>query len=223
MKISGFKDTIFTIIFFSLVSGNLKSQSCFIWGKQLGSDRDEYVMNHLTDIKGNVYVAGKTTGSVSGINRGKNDGFVTKIDSLGNALWAKQFGSDGDEDVQWSAIDNSGSLYITGSTTGLLADRKSGKEDVFIIKYNPAGEIEWKKQIGTDSLDVAKGIYADAKGYIYITGLTGGKLGQNSVGKTVSLDNKGNIYHVGLTGANLFGPLIGEHDVYIVKLGLDYF
>ena len=40
-------------------------------------------------------------------------------------------------------------------------------------------------------------------------------------GKDVGFDNKGNFYHMGLTGANLFGPLIGGSDIYLVKLGLD--
>jgi hypothetical protein len=40
-------------------------------------------------------------------------------------------------------------------------------------------------------------------------------------GKYAGFDNKGNFYHMGLTGANLFGTLIGEADVYLVKLELD--
>ena len=186
----------FFILILAAVSNNLRSQSSFIWGKQFGSDKDEYVMNHLTDNLGNIYVAGKTSGSMNGTNKGKNDGFVTKIDSLGNTSWTRQFGSDGDENILWSAIDNSGSVYITGSTTGVLAEKNYGKEDVFIVKYDPLGDMEWKKQIGTDSIDIAMGIYADKKGNIFITGLTGGKLGQNSIGKTdcfiIKLDNKGN-------------------------------
>jgi hypothetical protein len=40
-------------------------------------------------------------------------------------------------------------------------------------------------------------------------------------GKDAGFDNKGNFYHLGLTGANMFGPLLGESDVYLVKIGLD--
>jgi hypothetical protein len=42
-----------------------------------------------------------------------------------------------------------------------------------------------------------------------------------SSGKDVILDTKVNFYHMRLTGANIFGPLIGENDIYLVKLGLD--
>jgi hypothetical protein len=185
------------ILLLAILPVSLKSQTSFIMGKQLGSDKDEYAMNHVIDSKGNIYISGKTTGVMNDRNRGKNDGFITKIDSLGNTLWTRQFGTDGDEDVLWSAIDYEGSVYITGSTTGTISDKKFGKEDIFVVKYNPAGNLEWEKQFGTDSTDIARGIYVDNNGYLYLTGMTGGKLGQNSFGKTdcfiLKLDRKGNL------------------------------
>ena len=186
---------IATLFLFSLTT-NLNSQTSIIMARQIGSAKDEYSMNHVIDKKGNIYIAGKTTGIMSGSNRGKNDGFLTKIDSLGNTLWTKQFGTEGEEDILWSAIDNAGSVYITGSTTGILSDKKFGKEDIFLIKYNSEGESEWVKQFGTDSTDVARGVYADNKGFVYLTGMTNGKLGQKNYGKAdcfiMKLDEKGN-------------------------------
>jgi len=135
VKILISKKALIVVIFLTMVMNQLKSQTDFIWGKQSGSDRDEYVMNHCIDNSGNIFIAGKTTGIMNDKNRGKNDGFITKIDSSGNTIWTKQFGSDGEEDILWSAIDNSGCVYITGSTTGILNDKKFGKEDIFIIKY----------------------------------------------------------------------------------------
>jgi len=40
---------------------------------------------------------------------------------------------------------------------------------------------------------------------------------RDASGKSVGFDNKGNIYHLGLTASNLFGPLIGVTDYYLVK------
>lgn len=172
------------------------AQTNFIWGKQFGSAKDEYSLNHVVDLNGNIYVSGKTTGDIDGKNAGKNDGFLYKTDSLGNTVWTRQFGSAGDEDIQWSAIDNSGNMFITGTTTGVLSGKNFGKEDIIIVKYNPQGMMEWSNQLGTDSTDIAKGICTDKAGNIYITGLTGGKLGQTAFGKTdffiIKLDNKGN-------------------------------
>jgi hypothetical protein len=197
MKIIKIKRVVLVMLAMTIMTNHLKSQTNFIWGKQFGSDKEEYALNHVTDKNGNIYIAGKTTGIMNYKNYGKNDGFITKIDSSGNTIWTRQFGSDGEEDIQWSAIDDeAGCIYITGSTTGVLKDKNRGKEDVFIVKYNLQGDIEWEKQFGTDSTDLAKGIFADSKGYIYVTGMTGGRLGQYSFGKTdcfiMKLDNKGN-------------------------------
>ena len=133
------------VILIALASFSIKSESQtkFIWGKQFGSEKEEYVMNHLIDNKGNIYIAGKTAGTIADKNFGDNDGFLIKIDSSGNTIWSQQFGTPGVEDVQWSAIDNNDNVYITGSTSGDLAGKNHGKEDIFVVKYTPTGQMEW--------------------------------------------------------------------------------
>jgi len=100
------KRVIISLLSFILLVIPSKSQTSFIWGKQFGSEKDEYALNHVTDGNGNIYVSGKTNGILDGKGRGQNDGFITRIDSLGNTVWTKHFGSDGNEDIQWSAIDD---------------------------------------------------------------------------------------------------------------------
>ena len=190
------KQTISIGILLSLIGFNVRSQTTFLWGKQLGTDKAEYAMNHVVDKKGNIYISGKTTGILAGKNYGQNDGIIMKLDSSGNTLWSRQFGTSGDEDEQWSAIDNTGCVYITGSTTGAFTGKNFGKEDIFVVKYNPDGKMLWSKQFGTDSTDIGKGIFVDNKGSIYITGSTSGKLGKTSLGKSdgfiMKLDKNGN-------------------------------
>src|ERR1035437_6718637 len=196
MKLLKNKRTIVIILALTIIVTSLKSQTSFIWGKQIGSDKEEYALNHVIDNNGNIYVSGKTRGMMAAKNLGQNDGFITKIDSSGSTLWTRQFGSEGDEDVQWSAIDNIGFVYITGSTTGVLNNKNFGKEDIFVVKYDMDGNLEWTKQFGTDSTDISKGICTDNSGNIYITGYTTGKLGKLSYGKSdcfvMKLDNMGN-------------------------------
>lgn len=209
---------IVMVFILSALTFESRSQTSFIWGRQLGTDRDEYTLNHVADKNGNIYISGKTTGNMDGNNYGANDGFITKIDSQGKTEWSKQFGTAGDEDIQWCAIDNDGCIYITGSTTGALQLKNSGKEDAFVVKYTSGGEKVWSRQFGTDSTDIGKGIFADKKGNIYITGITAGKLGEESYGKSdgfiIKLDSNGNQliclqfgspeddYSYGITGDN---------------------
>lgn len=197
-----------------------------IWGRMLGSDKEEYVLNHVTDDAGNIYISGKTTGNAGGNNLGLNDGFIIKLDSSGNKIWSRQFGTAGDEDIQWSAIDRSGNVYITGFTTGALAGSNYGKEDIFILKYTPAGEVEWTRQIGTDSTDIAKGISIDPSGNVYVTGSTGGKLGEVSYGKTdcfiLKLNSRGNLLkrvQFGTAGDDLCNSVVGTSVGDIIVCG----
>ena len=190
-------NTSFLLILFTAVFTTKANSQEIVWGKMLGSDKEEYILNHLVDNDGSIYIPGKTLGDIGGNNLGQNDGFLIKLDSSGNKLWSVQFGSQGDEDIQWSALDNSGNIYITGFTTGTFEGKNYGKEDVLIVKYSSSGKLVWKKQIGTDSTDIAKGICTDPGGYVYITGMTAGRLGQVSNGKSdcfiIKLDQDGNI------------------------------
>lgn len=202
------------IVFFllAMISTNAESQSGFIWGKQFGTVQEEYVLNHVIDQYGNIYVSGKTTGVIDGQNFGKNDGFITKIDSLGNSVCTKQFGTSEDENILWSAIDNNGCVYITGSTKGALNGKNFGKEDIFVVKYNPDGQMEWAKQFGTDNTDDEMNIY--------VGGSTSGNLGCGQIGEgdcfLTKINSKGDI-----VWNDLYGSHLGEGDVYLVKLSLD--
>lgn len=195
MKNFSLKNLIIVTLLLSTMNIYSQSSPEILWGRQFGSDKEEYCMNHVNDGKGNIYVCGKTTGSLTGKNFGKNDGFIMKLDDSGNVIWTRQFGTSEDENVLWSAIDSHGCIYITGSTTGDMEGKNSGEEDIFIVKYNPDGQLLWAKQFGTDSTDVGNGIYAGNQDFVYLTGITKGKLGDTAFGKTdgfvMKLDSSG--------------------------------
>lgn len=177
-------------------TNGIKAQTNLVWGKQFGTDREEAALNTMSDQYGNVYLAGYTNGDLSGHNHGGADGFVAKLDSSGKMIWTKQFGTSEDDQVLWSTLDKAGNVYLTGFTKGTLGEKSFGKEDIIVVKVNPDGNIEWQKQIGTDSSDVGNGIYVDSRGFVYVTGVTRGSLGNSCFGGSdgflLKLDNKGN-------------------------------
>lgn len=178
----------------------LFAQVGYVWGRQFGTEKEEYSMNHNIDSLGFIYFSGKTEGSFKENNFGGNDGFVVKLDSAGNIIWKDQFGSEGEEDILWSSADKEGNIYITGSTNGAMNSKNFGKEDIFVIKYSSVGKKIWTRQFGTDSTDIGSGIYTDNKGSVYVTGQTSGLLGQESFGKSdlflMKLDQSGKILFV---------------------------
>lgn len=217
MSLTFNKKILVLLMAFIFITNFANSQTKFVYGKTLGSDKDDYVMNYVIDVRGNLFIAGKTTGTISSANLGKNDGFLTKVDSTGKVMWTKQFGTPEDEDIQWCAIDKSANIYITGSTTGNLGANNNGKEDVFIAKYDSDGNMLWTKQFGTSETDVARGIFADNNGFVYATGNTGGKFGKEEFGKSDSfilkLDKDGNKIFT-----NQFGTS-GDDNGYCITAG----
>lgn len=63
-----------------------------------------------------------------------------KYDSNGNSIWTKQFGTGGDDKINWLALDQIGNVYVTGCTNGVLDEilhRKYRRQ--LISKYRKAG------------------------------------------------------------------------------------
>lgn len=215
----------------------------FVWGKQFGSYGDERTRNLTIDSLNNAYVFGKTKGKVGKENFGKYDGFIVKIDSLSNTIWAIQVGSKEEDDLLNAAVDGSGNIYVTGYIGVDAEDVSIPNMDILVVKINSSGEIIWQKQYGTDSVDIGLSIAVSATGDIYVIGSTKGVMGSASVGKTdcviLHLDNEGgklnvlqfgtsaddqgfditigtdsNIYACGTTEGNLAAENAGNSDIF---------
>jgi hypothetical protein len=92
----------------------------------------------------------------------------------------KQFGTAGYERGYSSALDHRGNLYVTGYTSGDLdgpgPEVYAGSYDLFVMKLNREGQVEWIRQLGSPSDDRAHYIALDHRGHIYVTGHTEGDL-----------------------------------------------
>lgn len=151
-----------------------------LWAKTIGHSEDDYATSITTDNFGNVYVTGNFSSSmlsfggttVFNSSVGSNDVFVVKYDSMGNLLWATEFGNSNWEFSNSITCDNSGNVYITGSYKGNLFSGMTnlGLDDVFIIKYNTAGNLIWAKSAGGNLNDISFGITCDNSDNIYVTG-----------------------------------------------------
>ncbi|MEW6469916.1 MAG: SBBP repeat-containing protein [Bacteroidota bacterium] len=90
--------------------------------------------------------------------------------------WAKSAGTTGAEAAASTALDASGNLYVVGwftsasITFGSSTLINSGMSDVFLVKYDPSGNVLWARNMGGADGDVGNGVVADASGNVYITG-----------------------------------------------------
>lgn len=153
------------------------------WIKQLGSSGADYSYGVAVDSSGNVYITGRTTGSLGSSNAGGFDAWVAKYDSDGNQQWVKQLGTSGNEFAFAIAVDGSSNLYISGCTQGGLAgSSNAGGWDAWVAKYDSDGNQQWLEQLGTSTDDLSWGVAVDGSGNIYATGHTKGDLAGSNAG-----------------------------------------
>lgn len=124
-----------------------------LWTTQFGTHGSDEPGGVIVRPKA-VYVGGSTDGSLpGGTSQGGLDGFVQRFDLAGRAVWARQFGSEGDERVTGIGITSTGVL-VAGATNGALPDQTLiGETDAFLLKYNGKGAQIWTLQFGTDDFD----------------------------------------------------------------------
>ena len=146
--------------------------------------------NTVVDTSGNVYVIGNATGNFgSQLNQGTQDAYLTKYDSAGNVVWQKLLGSAGTANGYGLALDPSGGVVVTGSSTADLTTTSiaNGNTDSFVARYDAQGSQTWIKQIQTLANNQSNAVSVDASGNIYIGGSVSGYPianpvnGQNSI------------------------------------------
>ena len=123
-----------------------------LWAKSGSNSTQNDAINSLcTDKYGNVYSTGYfdspsiTFDTVKLTNKSpySQDLFVTKYNTLGNVIWAKDYGGTGNESGKSISSDKNGNVYLTGQFTSpsLAFDSKtilnsSGSYDLFVVKLN---------------------------------------------------------------------------------------
>jgi hypothetical protein len=154
------------------------------WTRQFGTSSGDSLRDVAVDPLGNAYLCGVTFGSMQGVNAGSGDAFLVKYDAAGNYQWARQMGTSTYDFARGAAVDGSGNIFVTGYTDAALAGSHQGRQDVFLYKYDPNGNVLWSRQFGTNTYDEAHDVAVDADGNAYITGNTYGSLDGTNAGGT---------------------------------------
>ncbi len=160
----------------------------FVWAKSLGGTDVDVANAIALDAFGNVYTTGHFrgtadfdpgAGTLNLTSAGGFDGFVSKLDSAGNFVWAKALGGTSDDSASGIALDAFGNVYTTGNFFG-TADfnpgdgtfnlSSAGSRDGFVSRLDNAGNFVWAKALGGTSDDYASAIALDAFGNVYTTG-----------------------------------------------------
>ena len=149
------------------------------WAKTFGGLGDDTARAIATDAAGNIVVVGSVSSAIDfGIGaspyQGGLDVFVLKLDSEGNVLWSKTFGTAQNDIASGVGIDPGGNILVGG--TGGAIDfgfgplQNKGMGDVFVVKLKPDGAVIWAQSYGGPGADQLLDLNVGPDGDPYITG-----------------------------------------------------
>jgi hypothetical protein len=177
------------VILLIVITNSVNSQK-FEWARSFGGSSSDQGWSIDVDSHGNTYTTGFFTGTVDfdpGIGVfnltavGSGDGFVQKLDSSGNFIWAKSIGGSSSVQGRYLHVDDFDNILVTGRFEGtadfnpdssVLNLTSKGFFDVFILKLNSNGNFLWAKSFGSSStsFEYGNGIITDKYGNVYSTG-----------------------------------------------------
>jgi hypothetical protein len=180
-----------------------------IWNKTWGGNQYEVGTCIIEDSGGNFYISGLTSsfGDLDG------DACLIKFNSNFEEEWNATWGGSEIEIANKVAIDSNGHLYVVGHSESL--DPSPGESDVFILKYDRFGNLEWERSWGTTYSQRGNSLAIDSKDNIYVTGYSFGHPASSGKGYLLKYDANGNYQWERIWGVN------GEYGNYFYRIIID--
>jgi len=174
------------------------------------------------------------TGTDAQVNSTPADesGRITKISNLSGTPTSvgstEQQASTGTTTAQATVVDSSGNVYVLGNATGNFGNQlNQGSQDVYLTKYDSAGNVTWSKLVGSAGSASGVVITGSTTAAVTTTSITNGNTdsfvasydangNQNWIqqiqtlatnqANAVSVDASGNVY----IGGSVSGGVIGK-------------
>lgn len=153
-----------------------------LWSMGFGLDATSQSLRSVAiDSASNVIVVGDFEGTINfggepltatGI---KSDIVLAKYDQYGNHVWSQRFGDSSNQYATQVTVDESDNIIIIGRAFGTIdfggtvLDGK-GTEDIFVAKFDSAGNHVWSRIFGGLDGDRAERVIADHNGDVLVTG-----------------------------------------------------
>lgn len=175
----------------------LDASGTFVWARRMGGYGGDSGSSVTVDHAGNVYTTGFFHGTadfdpdpdrVHNLNSplGNEEVFISKLDSRGDFMWARQLGGSTDAVGTSLIVDPRGNVYTTGVFRGTadfdpdpdliynLTSTTGSDDDIFVSKLDADGNFVWAKRMGGGYFDIGSSIAVDRSGDVYTTGYFSG-------------------------------------------------
>lgn len=160
------------------------SDGSHLWSNGFGDGSVQVGWSVAVDPAGDVFLCGDFDGNINlgggnVTNGGGDDAFLAKLKgSDGSHLWSKGFGEDNQAQRAFAvATGADGSVAIVGVFKGsidlgggVLTNTDDAARDIFVAKFNGAGNHLWSKKFGDAADQDAEGVTIDGAGHVLMTG-----------------------------------------------------
>ncbi len=159
----------------------LDSAGAVQWQELLGGSEDDFGSSIVQNPDGSYVLVGYTDSDNSGDvgeNHGYYDIWVAKLDSTGVPLWKKLLGGNNFEITAFgNALQRtSDGGYVLIGTTGSFASgnvsMNHGSADVWVVKLDDTGNIQWENSYGGTGYDDGISIQQTSDGQYIFSGRT---------------------------------------------------
>jgi hypothetical protein len=159
-----------------------------IWSRRFGDMEDQSATDLALDASGNVLLGGSFRGAldfgagvfIASSGDFDEDAYVAKLDTNGNALWARRFGdAEADQAVYALGATSDGDVIVAGDFAGavdlgggtLTAAGTSPARDIFVGRLGASdGHHLWSTRLGNDGWQSVVDLAVDAWDDITFTG-----------------------------------------------------
>jgi hypothetical protein len=158
-----------------------------VYATYIGGSGEDRALGVAVAADGTTFVTGQTNspdfptrGAFQGSLAGGRDAFLLRLNTSGDQLlFSTMFGGFGNDSGNAVAVDSSGNAYVAGATTSTnlpvlhgFQSSSGGRQDAFLAKFNPDGNLKYSTYFGGYGDDTANGVAVSGAGEAYIAGAT---------------------------------------------------
>jgi hypothetical protein len=160
-----------------------------VWSKTFGDSSQQQLTGLAVDpSNGDIVFVGSLRGTIDfgggpmASTGPAADGFVVKLDALGNHKWSKRFGDASSQLANAVAIGPGGVIYVGGQMSGSadfgdgVIKTSAGGDDAFLAKFDPDGNVVWSKLYGDASSQSIVRLATTAAGQVVAAGVFSGSI-----------------------------------------------
>ncbi len=148
----------------------LDSLGAIQWQKTLGGSKNDDATSVELVQDGGYIIAGESNSNDGDVseNHGYSDFWVLKLNSAGDIEWQKSLGGSSNERALAIKCTAEGGYIVVGETLSNNGDvmGNNGDSDLWVVKLDILGDIEWQNALGGVGLDVASDVVETSDGFV---------------------------------------------------------